>query len=459
MPLFSRAGAPFFPLGGQAHNSSAYNAAEVASAVAGVRALGGNTLEAPVYWEQVEPREGRFDFSAVDALFASCREAGLALVLLWFATWKNGEMRYTPEWVKQDRRRFRRVLGFDGTELEVLSSYCAATREADAGAFTALMRHVAAIDPGRDTLVAVQVENEPGILGSDRDYCDEASRAAAEPVPPELTDYLERTKNGPVHEEWRDRGGRRGESWLETFGLRAHEYREAWSIARFIDDVARAGRRAMDVPMYVNAWLSQDSLPVPGTYPSGGPIWRTLEIWKAAAPSLAVIAPDIYVRNQASYREVCAQYRRADNPLFVPESGADDSNAMNMLRAIAEFDAEGYACFGVDGVLDLQGALRPQAALFAQSFAAVTAMAPLLTRYRGTGKIHAVVTEEHKGSQHIELERFFGMVPLAAGARGSSTRTTATLGAASPGATTPSLACSWKPGPSSSTWPGTSTSA
>jgi beta-galactosidase GanA len=66
----------------------------------GVKALGANTAETPVYWELVEPEPGRFDFRLVDALVEKARARGVRLVLLWFASWKNGEMHYAPAWVR-----------------------------------------------------------------------------------------------------------------------------------------------------------------------------------------------------------------------------------------------------------------------------------------------------------------------------------------------------------------------
>ena len=68
-------GKPFIILGGQVTNSSNYPVAlprvwQVA------RAMNANTMEMPVAWEQIEPREGQFDFSYVDQLLREAREHG-----------------------------------------------------------------------------------------------------------------------------------------------------------------------------------------------------------------------------------------------------------------------------------------------------------------------------------------------------------------------------------------------
>ena len=133
---------PFFPLGGQVHNSSGYNLTELEAAFKALELMDANTVEIPVYWYQVEPEEGRFDFSVLDDLLAGCREHGLKLMLLWFGTWKNGQMEYTPNWVKSDQERFRRVVTPAGYTIPVLSSQCEENRLADERAFTALMRAV-----------------------------------------------------------------------------------------------------------------------------------------------------------------------------------------------------------------------------------------------------------------------------------------------------------------------------
>src|SRR6185437_9007174 len=88
-------GAPFLLLGGQANNSSNYPA-ELDKVWPAIRDMDANTLVMPVSWEQVEPTEGRFDFSFVDTLIAQAREHNVRLGILWFGTWKNTGPAYTP---------------------------------------------------------------------------------------------------------------------------------------------------------------------------------------------------------------------------------------------------------------------------------------------------------------------------------------------------------------------------
>src|SRR5277367_206235 len=57
-------GAPYLMLGVQVNNSSAWPGM-LPQVWPAVERLHANTVEAPVYWEQMEPAQGRFDFSVV----------------------------------------------------------------------------------------------------------------------------------------------------------------------------------------------------------------------------------------------------------------------------------------------------------------------------------------------------------------------------------------------------------
>ena len=97
-------GQPYLMLGGQVHNSSDWPS-ELPRVWKALAELHANTVEAPVYWEQIEPQPGKFDWDNVDLLVKGAREHNLHAVLLWFGTWKNGNMHYAPQWVKTDPKR------------------------------------------------------------------------------------------------------------------------------------------------------------------------------------------------------------------------------------------------------------------------------------------------------------------------------------------------------------------
>ncbi len=75
-------GKPYFMLGGQAHNSSAWPAL-MPAVWRSAQYMHLNTLELPIYWEQVEPTEGKYNFTILDTLLAQARARNMRLVLLW----------------------------------------------------------------------------------------------------------------------------------------------------------------------------------------------------------------------------------------------------------------------------------------------------------------------------------------------------------------------------------------
>ena len=323
-------GQPFLMLGGQANNSSNYPAMlpEVWRAI---RDLHANTLEIPVAWEQVEPVEGKFDFSWLDTLVPQARANGIRLDLLWFGTWKNTSPSYTPEWVKADWKRFPRMMTRDGKTNYVMSPHSRATLEADKRAFAAMMRHLREIDP-QHTVILVQVENEVGSYGSPRDFSPEANRLFAGPIPGELARRM----------------GKSG-TWKQVFDWNADTAFNAWYMARYIDEIAAAGQDELDLPMYVNVVVSNPFDAKGGGGASGGADWPVLDVWKAAAPHIAIAAPDLYDRDYRTVNGKLDRMARSDNPLFVPENGNDLPFARFLWLALGK-GAIGWAPFGVDPV-------------------------------------------------------------------------------------------------------------
>src|SRR6201986_2375479 len=110
-------GKPYLILGGQAHNSSAWPGM-LPQLWSSVEMMHLNTLEVPIYWEQIEQQQGKFDFSLVDTLLDQAREHKVHLVLLWFATWKNGSNHYMPEWMKHDAAKYPNITGRKGQPID-----------------------------------------------------------------------------------------------------------------------------------------------------------------------------------------------------------------------------------------------------------------------------------------------------------------------------------------------------
>jgi beta-galactosidase GanA len=111
----------------------------------------------------IEPEDGKFDFRVLDGVIREARNHNLRLVLLWFASWKNGQSSYAPDWVKRDFERFPRAQNAAGRSIELLGPFSDANRDADARAFAALMRHVKTVDGRKHTVIMIQVENEIGV--------------------------------------------------------------------------------------------------------------------------------------------------------------------------------------------------------------------------------------------------------------------------------------------------------
>ena len=412
-------GAPYFLLGAQVDNSSGWPDRLDAVWPAAER-LRLNTLEVPIYWEQMEPKRGTFDFTVVDSILQQARAHKVRLVLLWFGTWKNGKMHYVPNWVKSDTATYPRMLSKSGVPIDVLSPNSPANLAADSTAFAALMRHLKEADP-QHTVLMMQVENESGSLGLVRDFSPMAQAIFDAPVPADLLKALNKKPAAG------------SQSWAQVFGDDADETFAAWSVSRYINAVAAAGKKELPLPMYVNNWLkSPRAFPVttvPGDdYPSGGPTINMFPVWKAMGPAIDLLAPDIYVPNSDRYRAVMREFHQPGNPLLIPESlgfepfpGAT-GYARYLYFALGD-GAVGFANFGLDRLDIAQPNQEMQAVV--NGFALLGSFTPKLAALKFAGKLQTAVEESGISQKELAFAADGTPAPLGPGAAPAAPATAA----------------------------------
>ena len=326
---------PYPILGGELSNSAATSVEDIDEVMPRMKALGLNTVLVPAYWELMEPVEGKFDFTLIDRTIDVARREQLHVVFLWFGVWKNSMSCYTPGWFKQDTKRFPRAKTAEGKQMEIASCFSDNVLQADLKAFSALMRHIREKDPQREVVIMMQIENEIGMLESARDHSPLAEKAYKK------------------------------ERWAERYGTDeyADEKFMALSYARYVEHLAKAARSIHDMPLYVNAAMNSRGRR-PGEYPSAGPLAHLIDFWHEGAPSIDLLAPDIY---DTGFKSWCAQYamplRPQDynshfltvspsqfvkNRLFIPESRCCENSGVRALYAFGEHQALGFSPFAID---------------------------------------------------------------------------------------------------------------
>ena len=330
----------FVILGGELSNSAATSVDDIEEVLPRMKALGLNTVLVPVYWELMEPSEGKMDFSLTDRTIDVARKEGLRIIPLWFGAWKNSMSCYAPAWFKRDVKRFPRMATAEGKPLEIASCFSDNVLQADLRAFSALMQHIAEKDPHREVVVMMQIENEIGMLESARDHSPLAEKAYRQPVPQTLLKALNIKRQG---------------TWAEVFGTDdyADEKFMAWHYACYVEHLAQAARRIHDMPLYVNAAMNSRGRK-PGEYPSAGPLAHLVDIWKTGAPSIDILAPDIY---DTGFKSWASQYAmplrpqdggKVKNRLFIPESRCCENSGVRALYAFGEHQALGFSPFAID---------------------------------------------------------------------------------------------------------------
>jgi beta-galactosidase GanA len=392
-------GKPFLILGGELGNSSFTSLEYMKPIWPKLKTMNLNTILAPVYWELIEPAEGKFDFSLYDQLIDESRKNKLKLVFLWFGAWKNSMSSYAPSWVKINQDRFPRATDCNGKSQEILTPFSESNLQADTKAYCALMQHLKEMDGNEHTVIMIQTENEIGMLPSARDYHPLATNKFRENVPKQLITYLVKNKKNlapELKERWAKTGYKETGTWEEIFGKSVHsdEIFMAWYYSTYTNTIAEAGKTVYPLPMYVNAALNRpDSLP--GSYPSAGPLPHVMDIWKAGGSGIDFLSPDFYNPN---FKQWCDLYTRNENPLFIPEHRFDETVAAKSAYAIGHYKGIGFAPFSIESTEN------PEKEPIGKMYSLINQLNPLITAH--PDKMEGVLLDKKNQKSIVQLGNY-----------------------------------------------------
>lgn len=368
-------GQPFLILGPQWDCDSCFTPRAMNPLFPHARRMRANTAALPVYWREVEPEPDTFDFSMVNERIIQARENDLRIVLIWFATWKNACAFYVPDYIRDDGATCPPARTRDGQSLVSLCPSATTTWERDRNALRALMTHLRDADADH-TVILVQVENEPGILGSDRRY-------------------RETCTNRYVDEEWE---ARHGADAAEAFS--------AASVARYIDQLAAEAKSIYPLPLYVNVWLSPEVGGRPEQdYPSGGPVPEMLEVFGQHLQHIDFIAPDIYRSGYRDFHRLCGAYATTNSALYIAEHSSNPAGRAerNVFYAVGTHGAIGFDPWAIDSphpdrfappLVDVVGGeWGPQAYWLRDSYRALGQAISPIVNAQGTSRLFTFVQE------------------------------------------------------------------
>jgi hypothetical protein len=367
-------GHPFLILGLQWDCDSCFSASEMNPLFPHATRMGANTAVLPTYWREIEPTPGLYSFDMVEERVRQAQANGLRAILLWFATWKNACSFYAPEYIRKDPQTYPLAVDRAGKPTVSLCPSSEATWQRDRNALVALMEHLRQVDEAC-TVIMVQVENEPGILGSDRCYCPACNDRFA------------------------------AGDWSAEWGVHAAEAFSAASIARYIDRLAGEAKAVYPLPMYANVWLSPQVGGIPGEYPSGGAVPEMLALFRRQLQHLDLVAPDIYASGYRDFQRLCQVYSADGNPLYVAEHSSSTAGRAerNVFYAIGQHGALGFDPWAIDSpfperygpplVDSLGGEWGAQAYWLRDSYVAIARATELIVETQGTDRLFTFVQE------------------------------------------------------------------
>jgi hypothetical protein len=105
------------------------------------------------------------------------------------------------------------------------------------------------------------------------------------------------------------------------------------------------------------------------------------DVWRAGAPSLDALAPDIY---GPDFQQVCAAFNVDDNPMLVPEAYYYEPSAVAPFFAFGEVNALLFGSYFIEGYgwgphPPARGQLHP----VKDTFAVLREMAPVILQHQG----------------------------------------------------------------------------
>jgi len=310
-------GKPFIILGLQWDCDGCYTPEDMDPFFEHGESMGLNTASLLLYWREIEPEEGKYNFTMLDHRIDIARKHHMKIVLVWFASFKNGCLTYAPDYVRKDHQRFRKVKDKKGSQH---TNNCCPTAEEthkrDELALIQIFNHLKEVDSKDHTVILFQMENETGIFGTNRCYCDICNNKYSK------FDYK------------------------SEYGVQAEEAFSATCIAEYCDSLAKTIKEIYPIPVYMNAWLPAAYVNQrPGfDYPSGGPVPGMLALYYKTIKHIDFLSPDIYQYGYRDFNYYSKIYTAKDNPLFIAEcaTGKGARTEKNIFYAIGYYAAIGY---------------------------------------------------------------------------------------------------------------------
>jgi len=308
---------------------------------------------------------------------------------------------YAPQWFKANYNKYPRAHTRTGKPLEIASAFSENVFNADSRAFSQLMKHIASIDKDDGTVIMIQIENEIGMLEDARDYSDAANKLFNANVPSQLINYLQRNKeqlHPQMLKKWKDNGFKTKGNWQTMFGadIYTDEIFMAWHYASYVEKMAKIAKSIYNIPLYVNAAMnSRDRKP--GEYPSAGPLAHLIDIWHCAAPSLDLLAPDLYDKGFTSWT---VQYKLHNNPLFIPETRLTENDGVRAFYVFGEQDAIGFSPFSIEDASDTQDSPLVQA------YAKLHDLMPVILKHQGKNEMNGLLFDQENKERIINRDGY-----------------------------------------------------